>query len=811
MDLLNVCVVVYLDDILIYSQDLESHQEHIREVLRRLRKHNLFAKPEKCEFHTTSTEYLGFCLSPDGLSMSAEKVKAISDWPELWKVKDIQSFLRFMNFYHQFIHNYSNIVVPLTRLTRKDTPWKFTDDCRSTFNLLKKAFTSAPILTHWVPDAPLVVKTDASDYAVAGILSIIGTDSELQPIAYYSWTLSTPELNYDTHDKELLAIFEAFKHWRHYLEGSASLVNVVTDHKNLKYFSSSKVLTHRQARWSEYLSQFNLAIRFRPGCLGAKPDALTCHWDVYPKKGDRDYAHVNLHNLKPMFTQEQLASSLRATILLAPAIHAAVLVDVEQLHKDILAALPADSIAQSHSLDTSDPRWSKDSAGLLCLDDRIYVPDTNDLRYKHNHLLAGHFGQNRTLELVCHEYTWPSVRTFVKDYVSSCTSCGCAKAPRHRPYGLLKQLLIPARPWHSISMDFIEQLPSSDGFTSILIVVDRLSKQGIFIPTHDTITSPELTKLFIAHVFSKHGVPSHVTSDRGSEFVSHFFRSLGKALGMTLHFTSGYHPEGDGQTEWTNQTLEQYLQIYCNYQQDNWAELLPLAEFSFNNSPSATTGVSPFFANKGYHPDLTVNSEIGLSSTRAQEYTSDLSELHNFLRSEMALVQKRYQGPTDARRSTLPDFKIGDEVYVKAKYFRSTRPSKKLSDKNLGPFTIIAQPGTHSFTLCLPDSMKSVHPVFHISQLELSHPSTILNRVQSPPPPIEVDGEIEYEVEEILDSKIDRRRRHCQLLYLVRWAGYAGTDEETSWLLATELDHASELVIGYHEKYPNKPGPYQAD
>ena len=154
--------------------------------------------------------------------MSTEKVKAISDWPELWKVKDIQSFLRFVNFYHCFIHNYSNIVIPLMQLTHKDTPWKFTDNCRS-------AFTSAPILTHWVPDAPLVVETDTLDYAIAGILSIIGTNSELQSITYYSWTLSAPEPNYDTHDKELLAIFKAFKHWHHYLEGSASPVDVVTN------------------------------------------------------------------------------------------------------------------------------------------------------------------------------------------------------------------------------------------------------------------------------------------------------------------------------------------------------------------------------------------------------------------------------------------------------------------------------------------------------------------------------------------------------------------------------------------------------
>src|SRR6266478_2769618 len=151
-----------------------------------------------------------------------------------------------------------------------------------------------------------------------------------------------------------------------------------------------------------------------------------------------------------------------------------------------------------------------------------------------------------------------------------------------------------------------------------------MMKQSIFILTFDTISAPELAKLFIIHVFSKHGIPSHVTSDRGSEFVSRFFHSLGTALDMKLHFTSGYHPEGDGQTERVNQTLEQYLRIFCNYQQDNWSDLLPLAEFAYNNAPSATTRVSPFFANKGYHPNLAIHPERDLSSLRAQEYTVDL-------------------------------------------------------------------------------------------------------------------------------------------------------------------------------------------
>jgi len=190
-----------------------------------------------------------------------------------------------------------------------------------------------------------------------------------------------------------------------------------------------------------------------------------------------------------------------------------------------------------------------------------------------------------------------------------------SKPQCHKPYGSLKQLPIPEQPWNSISMDFIEKLPSSSMFDTILVIVDRLTKQAIFIPAHNTIMSADLACLFVVHVFSKHSIPSYVTSDRGSEFVSNFFRSLGTAFNIHLHFTSGYHPKGDGQTEHTNQTLEQYLHVYCNYQQDNWSELLPLTEFAYNNAPSTTTGVSPFFANKRYHPNITVHPKCDIVSS----------------------------------------------------------------------------------------------------------------------------------------------------------------------------------------------------
>jgi transposase InsO family protein len=181
-----------------------------------------------------------------------------------------------------------------------------------------------------------------------------------------------------------------------------------------------------------------------------------------------------------------------------------------------------------------------------------------------------------------------------------------SKASRHRPYGLLQPLPIPDRPWHSISMDFIDQLPPSNGYTAILVVIDRLSKEIIFIPTTNEATAVDIADAFVTHVFAKHGIPLNVSSDCGSEFTSHFFRSLGSLLRMRLHFTSGHHPSANGQVERINSILEQYLRIYCSYEQDNWSKLLPLAEFAYNNAPQASTGVSPFFATRGYDPLIAV-------------------------------------------------------------------------------------------------------------------------------------------------------------------------------------------------------------
>jgi hypothetical protein len=263
--------------------------------------------------------------------------------------------------------------------------------------------------------------------------------------------------------------------------------------------------------------------------------------------------------MKPIFTQDQLKASLCATYLATPIICNAVVMDMEKLHADIRSALPNDPISASHLPTPNTPYWTIDEFRLLHHHDRIFVLDLADLRlkviqYHHDHILSGHFGQNKTIELVCRKYVWPNLHTMVKHFCSSCTTCKWSKAPRHKPYGLLKQLPIPELPWNSISIDFIEHLLEFDRHTAILVIVDHLMKQGIFIPIVDEINVPELARLFIIHVFSKHRVPAHVTCDQGSKFISHFFRSLRQALNMKIHYTSGYHPEADGQTKHLNQT-----------------------------------------------------------------------------------------------------------------------------------------------------------------------------------------------------------------------------------------------------------------
>jgi hypothetical protein len=351
-------------------------------------------------------------------------------------------------------------------------------------------------------------------------------------------------------------------------------------------------------------------------------------------------------------------------------------------------------------------------------------------------------------------------------------------------------------------MDFIEGLPSSEGFDTILVVADRLTKAAIFVECRSTDDTPTLARLYLKYVFSKHGAPSDIVSDRGKLFVSKFWSSLCALLGIKSNLSTAYHPETDGQTERINQILEQYLRVYINYQQDDWVALLPLAEFAYNNAPHSATQVSPFFANKGYHPRLEVGVE-NVTSYAAQQYAEDLDTLHNYLQEQIRVAMEQYAKAAASRRVTPPEFAVGSKVWLSSENIKTKRPSKKLDHRRLGPFEIIAKVSTHAVRLQLPPSLKSIHPVFHIRLLEPYVADNIPNRRQPPPPPVEVDEDLEFEVSAILDSRVRRKR----LEYLVEWAGYEGTPEHHTWEPADNVANAAEYIRDFHRRYPHKPKP----
>jgi hypothetical protein len=620
----------------------------------------------------------------------------------------------------------------------------------------------------------------------------------------------------------------------------------------------------RQARWSEYLSSFDYLVIYRPGRLGGKPDALTRRSDVYPLEGGEGYALANpqnlqtiINNARPLSDDPILHSLLRATSDedrdedrderndrdedrddrdedrddrdedpddtdtenpnnhhgIADSI--AILTLIKDGVKEDEFAQKTIARLQEHANDlTEDAREqfaTSEDKTLLLYKGRVYVPDYRDVRLAtlqtaHDHILVGHPGIHKTLRILMRRYYWPGMTSTVKDYVKSCTTCARAKASHHTPFGPLKFLPIPERPWNSIAMDFITGLPTSNGHDAILVIIDRFTKMGLFIPTTATLTAEGLADLITVWVVAKHGTPADIVSDRGAVFTSNFWKSLTQRLAIKRNLSTAYHPETDGQTERLNQILEQYLRIYVDYLQDDWNSLLPLAEFAYNNATHSATGVTPFFANKGYHPNLEINTEQ-VPSVEASQAAEDLRDVHRYLREQLTITREQYEQQAEGTRIPFPTLAQGDLVYLDARNIKTKRPSKKLDNKRLGPYPIVEKISTHAYRLGLPHGMKQIHNTFHVRLLEPAHPNSFPNRVQPPSPPVEIDGELEYEIAEVVDSKIDRRRRGQGLLYRVRWGGYEGTEEEFSWLPADELANAPDVIAVFHEQHPDKPGP----
>jgi len=273
-------IVVYLDDILIFTKTEEEHERAVWRVLEVLTEHKLFLCLEKCEFHWKQIEYLRLVISVNKVEMDPVKVARVCDWPTLENQTDVQAFIGFVNFYHRFIRDFSTIARPLFDLTHSDKVWNWDAKEREAFKCLKMAVTTALVLVSPQDSEPFHIEADSSDFASGAVLSQqLPREEKWHPVAFYSKSLSPVERNYEIHDKEMLAIICALEEWRHFLEGAWHPVEIWTDHKNLEYFITAKKLNHHQARWSLYLARFDFKLIHCPGRSMGKPDALSQRLD----------------------------------------------------------------------------------------------------------------------------------------------------------------------------------------------------------------------------------------------------------------------------------------------------------------------------------------------------------------------------------------------------------------------------------------------------------------------------------------------------------------------------------------------------
>ena len=609
---------------------------------------------------------------------------------------------------------------------------------------------------------------------------------------------------------------EGFKHWRVYVEGAKHAVQVYTDHKNLEYFSEARTTSRRHARWAATMAAYDYKIIYRKGAANGKSDALSRRPDYHPPP---------LPSLPILSRPPSRSDPIHPTPYLVAA--AILLSPDDPLLPAIVAAQAGDatisaliSSFQGGPGGGSNPALPAGSPsgrsavgqfsmhhGLFYNQGRILIPPTSSslilkiLQQYHDSPLAGHYGVARTQALVAQYFVWPGLATAVNSYVRSCDACQRNKVVRHAPFGLLSPLSIPSRPWSSVSLDWITDLPPSNYHDAILVVVDRLTKQAIFIPTTKSMPAPHVATLFLQNVIRLHGLPASLVSDRDPIFTSHFWKRLLQLLGIHANRSSAFHPQTDGQTERLNSVLEQYLRIYCDYQQTDWASLLPLAEFSYNNSKHSATTLSPFFANYGFHPSMSLLPTSPQSQTPAADsYVEHLQQAQVVLQLELLKARKAMEVSANRRRRPAPTLLPGHKVWLLRRNISTTRPSSKLDVRRLGPFAIIGPVGTSSFRLDLPPSMH-IHPVFHVSLLEPHIANTFPGRIQKIPPPVHIHGFPEFEVREILSSKILRRK----IWYFVDWVGY--DKSEQSWQPVANLSNAKLAIAAFHKKYPDCPTP----
>lgn len=844
----DVCVV-YLDDILIYthSEDIEQHWRAVRAVLARLRSADLFANIAKCNFASRKVEFLGFVVGTEGVSADPKKVATITDWPQPTTVRELQVFLGFANFYRRFIAGYARATAGLTELLKSKPTFEWTEEAESAFQSLKTRFSSAPILRHFDPALPIRLETDASQFAVAGILSQL-YETRWHPVAFASRKLQPAERNWETYDQELLAIVFSFKSWRHYLEGAQHTVQVHTDHNNLRGIRAIQKLNGRQARWAVYLAAFDFEIFHRQGTKNPadgpsrRPDYWTDNESVRTllptlqaklamvqsirverASGARGSTTEEISGTIDKVSDGRTCSAAEPTpaagatgcIQCVPRSVARVLLgetaiaDSESLAGLIRDAQQRDTFARRIAAKPQEdrktrsrqtPSWRLDENDVLRFKGRIYIPPEASIRQEvirqcHDHPMAGHFGVERTHELLNRSYHWQHSRRDIDEYVKTCATCQRSKAPRRLPYGQLSSLPIPKAPFEELTMDFITGLPPvvRDGcaYDAILVIVDRYSKMARYIPARKDWNAKDLADHFFRSVCcSNWGVPKGMISDRGPTFTSAFWGEMCYQLQMKRKLSSAFHPQTDGQTERQNQTLEHYLRCFCSEQGEEWLDILPVAEFAYNNTVHSSTGQTPFFVVQGLHPRMPHTPEDERSGEEVPAVAERMQRIRDSREALEERIQKaqEYQQRYYNKKHLAIELKKGDMVLLSTKNLKLKGPSRKTTPKYIGPFRVRDAVGTQAYRLWLPAAYR-IHDVFHISLLKpyYHRQGEPEDNTQEPEVLPEGDDEI-WQVEKIVDSRKRRGRKE----YLLRWQGY--TEEWDSWAGEEDFDEMDELL-----------------
>lgn len=808
-------VVIYLDDILVFSKNPDDHAKHLELVFQKLREHKLYAQASKCDLCKEIVEFLGHIISEQGASTDPKKVEAVLNWAPPANLKELRSFLGFANFYRRFIPNFAHVAGPLNQLLKADVAYIWGPDQQAAFEKLKQAFASAPVLA--LPDfsKDFVLFTDASNYALGACLSQEDETGLLRPLAYESRTLTPAEHNYATHEKEMLAIIHALKVWRHYLLGSKTRVN--SDHRSLTHFLSQPHLSQRQARWMELIQEYDLSIDYVKGSNNEVADALSrlkpetkpaavfstlrilheAGLDVPPPEESANPISTITEHFQAYGVRTRSGTRLQYggfSTLGADALRAQV---IEGYREDPLAQailtidmprkayLVADGLIYFVGKSGTAPR-------------RLYIPDHTDLRSTllrehHDSHVSGHLGRDKTLAALERSFFWPNMRGEVENYVKTCPTCQLVKPTNQSPLGLLQPLPIPERRWQQVSMDFIMQLPrTARGKDAILVFVDKLTKMVHLVPTTTAVDAPGTAKLFFNSVFRLHGMPEILISDRDPRFTSAFWKSLFKLVDTRLTMSTAFHPQTDGQTERVNRTVEDILRCYTDEHQTNWDLLLTPVEFAINNSVQASTRFTPFYLNYGRHPatPATLLADQGepSNSPAADAFMDALRSALDSAKKHLEAAQARQKRLADKKRTPVT-FAPGDKVLLSIDHLKLPGVrSRKLTPRYCGPFTVLQTVGPNAVKLDLHGNV-SFHDVINVSRLKKFRPGDTTRypgrELFMPPPPDVIGGEEHYTVQAFLDSRYKGRGRGRRLEYLVRWLGYPPDHDE--WISASQL------------------------